>query len=118
MLAREYRFHGHGSLNYLHRKGKIVRNNILLLKYVPNQRRDTNRASVVVSKKVTKSAVVRNRIRRRVYEIIRRRWNDIAPQNDFIVTVFSTDVAFMPAPDLETAVVGLIKRAGLYQPDR
>lgn len=114
MLAAQYRFHGHGSLNYLFRNGKTARNAQVLVRSVPNKRRETSRAAVIVGKKVAKSAVVRNRIRRRVFEIIRTNWVDITPQTDFAVTILSADIALMPAADVNRAVLGALGRAGVY----
>lgn len=114
MISRAYRFHGHGSLNYLHRNGTVVRNSYALLKQVSNKRRQTSRVAVVVSKKVTKSAVARNRIRRRVYEIIRRHWEVVPAQVDFMVTILSAETSRVPAEQLEKAVLQLFRRAGFY----
>lgn len=115
MIAAEYRFHGHGSHNYLFRNGKTARNGRVLVRFVANKRRESSRVSVVVSKKVAKSAVVRNRIRRRVYEIIRVNWADIAPQTDFTVMVLSADMAVLPAAEVRHTVLGALKRAGIYK---
>ena len=71
MLAQKFRFHGHGSLRYLYKNGDAVRSHLITLKYIANPRRKTSRFTVVVGKKVIKSAVKRNRIRRRVYEVVR-----------------------------------------------
>jgi len=111
MISREHRFHGYGSLNYVHRKGAVVRSQQLLLKHIVNQRRATYRAAVVVSKKVHKSAVVRNRIRRRLYEIIRQ--EHIGVNQDFVVMVFDERLATMPAPEVQRQLHGLLKKAGL-----
>lgn len=116
MIAKEYRFHGHGSLNYLFRNGKTARNASVLVRFVPNGgRRETSRVSVVVSKKVSKSAVVRNRIRRRIYEVVRKNWSSIAPQIDFAITILSVDMAVLPAPEVERAVLGALRRADIYR---
>jgi ribonuclease P protein component len=75
-----------------------------------NGRRDSYRAAVVVSKKVTKSAPKRNRIRRRIYEIIR----EYAPQHftnvDFAVIVFNEKIATMPADELKQSIVELLSQ--------
>lgn len=71
MLAFRYRFHGHGSLRYVYKNGETVRGRLMTIKYTKNPRRKHSRFSVVVSKKVLKSAVGRNRIRRRIYEALR-----------------------------------------------
>ena len=71
MISRKHRFHGYGSLRYVYQNGKTVRGPLASLKYVHNPRRDSYRFAIVVSKKVNKSAIVRNRIRRRLFAIIR-----------------------------------------------
>ncbi|HUC20207.1 MAG TPA: ribonuclease P protein component [Candidatus Polarisedimenticolaceae bacterium] len=59
----------------------------------------TSRAVVVVSKKVSKRAVVRNRIRRRIIAMIGERWATVAPGYDIVVTVHS-NIAETPASEL------------------
>jgi ribonuclease P protein component len=67
------------------------------------------RVSVIVAKKVHKSAVKRNRIRRRIYEIVRK--SDYAPEStDLILTVFNEQVAYMPAEELEEQVNNLLQK--------
>lgn len=100
------------------RNGKTARNGRVLVRFVANKRREESRVSVIVSKKVAKSAVVRNRIRRRVYEVVRTHWTDIAKQTDFTVTVLSADMAVMPAPDVQRTVLGALKRAGIYKTEK
>lgn len=114
MIAYKYRFHGHGSLRYLYAKGSVVRGRILQLRYTGNRRRVHSRVTVIVSKKVVKSAVKRNRIRRRMYEILRRHWDNIVAPTDMAFTVFAPEVGTMPAVDLEMQVLELLKQANLY----
>lgn len=116
MIAYRYRFHGHGSLRYLYTKGQTARSRMLQLRYVENRRRTDSRAAVVVSKKVVKSAVKRNRIRRRIYEILRKNWRYIPAPTDMAVTVFAAETGTMLASELETHVIDLLKQADLYQP--
>jgi len=66
--------------------------------------------AVVVSRKVSKSAVVRNRIRRRIYAIVRQVGGDIAPGTDLIFTVFHEQVATIPNPELTSQIVGLLQK--------
>lgn len=111
MISRQHRFHGLGSLNYTYRRGKTVRCRELSLKFIVNSRRKSYRAAVVVSRKVHKSAVVRNRIRRRIYEIVRLHDDNIQTPYDLIFTVFSEQTATMPAPELNKIVAGLLREA-------
>ena len=79
MLNKKYRFHSRGGVRFVYRKGKTVRTSKMSLTSVENSRGFT-RVAVVVSKKVLKTAVGRNRIRRRVYEAIRL---ELAANPDF-----------------------------------
>ncbi len=117
MIAAKYRFHGHGSLNYLFRNGQTARNSRVLVRSVGNKRRETSRAAVIVSKKIAKSAVVRNRIRRRIYEVLRAQWGHIVPQTDFAVTALSADLAIVDAEQVASAVIDALCRAGVYRTD-
>ncbi|HSH55407.1 MAG TPA: ribonuclease P protein component, partial [Candidatus Limnocylindrales bacterium] len=65
------------------------------------------------SRKVHKSAVVRNRIRRRIYECIRHCQPNITGPYDVIVTVYQESIATLPAEQLEAVVRGLLQRAGI-----
>jgi ribonuclease P protein component len=104
MIDRTHRFQGHGSLRFVYQKGKVVRGPYSALKYIHNSRRTTYRAAVVVSRKVHKSAVVRNRIRRRVYEIIREAAPQIHGPFDLVFIMYTDQVATMPAADLRAAI--------------
>ncbi len=104
MLSRTHRFHGYGSLDYTYRHGKVARRPEGLMRFTQNPKRSTYRIAVVVSKKVHKSAVVRNRIRRRVYESIRRHEVDIPSPYDIVFTIFDINVATMPVTELDKFV--------------
>ena len=58
--------------------------------------RGFTRVAVVVSKKVTKTAVKRNRIRRRVYEAIRQNFEFIPKKRDYIFVIYSDDILTIP----------------------
>ncbi|TXG76706.1 ribonuclease P protein component [Patescibacteria group bacterium] len=113
MLAKAHRFHGHRSLNYVYRHGQTVRGPLTALKYAQNDRRDTYRVAVVVSKKVHKSAVVRNRIRRRIYEQIRLMADEITRPYDLVFTVFHENVAELPVAELRTLIHAQLHQAGV-----
>lgn len=114
MLSQKYRFHGHGSLRYLYRNGYTVRNRSLLLKYVENKHRANSRVAIVVGKKVAKSAVTRNRIRRRIFEIVRKHLPNIKPHHDISLTVFTAEFSTLPSDELEENVLTLLSQAHLY----
>ncbi|HTE22543.1 MAG TPA: ribonuclease P protein component [Candidatus Limnocylindria bacterium] len=111
MIARKHRFHGYGSLRYVYQHGRTVRGPLSSLKVAPNDRRTSYRLAVVVSKKVNKSAVVRNRIRRRLYEAVRRHEADMSRPYDMVLTVYSEQMAAIPAAELEKTVLDQLRQA-------
>ena len=54
----------------------------------------------MVSKKVAKTAVARNRIRRRVYEALRQNMEFIPLRRDYIFVVYSADFLNMSYPEV------------------
>lgn len=112
MLSRAHRFHGLNALNFAHKQGRVVRGSTTSLKYALNSRRQTYRVAVVVSKKVSKSAVTRNRIRRRVYEAVRLQAGAISKPYDLIFMVYSDRVAEMPTEQLQKTVGDQLRKAG------
>ena len=113
MIGRNNRFHGRSSLQRHYTTSKSVRSGVLALRYVANSRRKTYRLAIVVSRKVSKSAVVRNRIRRRLYESVRiLSTNFIAPY-DLVLLVYDEKIATMPADQLRVDVEKLCQKAGV-----
>jgi len=104
MISRAHRFHGRGSLNFVHQNGRTIRGPLGNLKYSLNRRRKSYRLAVVVSKKISKSAVVRNRIRRRIFEIVRLHQDVLLLPYDMVYVVFDIRVATMPAVELQVAI--------------
>lgn len=109
MLNRRHRFHGHGSVRRVYANSLSVRGSLIGLKYAPRPGGKPYRVTVIVAKKVHKSAVKRNRIRRRIYEVVRKSDFQLG-STDLILTVFNEQVADMPAPELEEQVNNLLKK--------
>ena len=110
MLNKKYRFHSRGGVRYVYQKGKTIRSAKMSLVFMKNSRKFT-RVAVVVSKKVAKSAVDRNRIRRRVYEALRKNFEYIQKEHDYIFVVFSKDVLTMSFGELERKLGELVSEA-------
>ena len=110
MLSRKFRFHSRGGVRYVYQKGKTVRTTKMSLVFVPNSKKFT-RVAVVVSKKVEKTAVGRNRIRRRVYEVVRKNFDLVPKEMDYVFVIFSRDVLTMPFSELEKALGELVEKS-------
>ena len=111
MIGRTHRFHGYGSLRSVYQRGETARGPLLSLKFVNRGQNRSYRVAVVVSRKVNKSAVVRNRIRRRVYEIVRQEENKLPAGLDLVFTAFGDELAGLDARKLEQTVVALLRKA-------
>jgi ribonuclease P protein component len=110
MLSRKYRFHSRGGVRYTYQNGKTIRGSKASLVFAENQRKK-QRYAVVVSKKVLKSAVGRNRIRRRVYEAIRLEQARIKSPVDCIFVIYSKEVAIMDFMELRQLIRDLLQEA-------
>lgn len=110
MISQKYRFHSRGGVRYVYQKGKTIRTPVLSLVYAPNSRH-LQRFGVVVSKKVLKSAVGRNRIRRRIYEAIRLELPEFKTPQDCLFVVFSPSLLKMPFRELRRTIHELLERS-------
>ncbi len=115
MIPFSYRFHGHGSLRYVYKNGQAVRTHFATLKSSPNPHRNKSRIAVVVGKKILKSAVGRNRIRRRIYEYVRQQIPRLSQNFDIVIIVSSSEFATMSSTELVAQIEGLLVQAGLYK---
>lgn len=113
MISFKHRFHGHNGLRFVYAHGKTVRTSLMSLRFAENNKNTGYRCAVIVSKKISKSAVVRNRIRRRIYETIRRNESLLAYPADMVVTVFSEDLAIIEANLVEDNINKLLIQAKL-----
>lgn len=110
MLAQKYRFHSRGGVNHTYQNGQTIRTPILSLVFAPNTRHH-QRFGVVVSKKVLKTAVGRNRIRRRVYEALRLELPEFTVHQDCLFVVYNKSIIDMPFRDLRRLIHELLERS-------
>lgn len=112
MLSRKYRFHSRGGVRYTYQHGETVRHPKISLVHSVNSK-NKKRFAVVVSKKVLKSAVGRNRIRRRVYELIRAELPKIKKPVDCIFVIYSRDLQDMPFLELKKLMGDILAESEL-----
>lgn len=113
MIAKEHRFAGQAGLRYVYRQGQTVRGPLFSIRSVLNPRRKTYRAAVVISRKVHKSAVARNSMRRRLFENIRNLEAGISQPHDIVLTVFSDSLLDEPPKSLARQVEKQLMAAGV-----
>lgn len=112
MLSKRYRFHSRGGVRYTYAHGKTIRTPKISLVHNQNDR-GFQRFAVVVSKKICKTAVGRNRIRRRVYEAIRLELPNFNAKRDNIFVVYSKDLAYMDFQELRKLIHSLLEQSML-----
>ena len=103
MLSSKYRFHSRGGVKYTYQKGKTIRTPKLSLVFAPNKIQ-RQRYAVVVSKKVLKTAVGRNRIRLRLEF-------DPTIKLDCIFVIYSRDFLKMDFEKIRTQIRELLAKA-------
>lgn len=111
MLVGRHRFHGYNSLRLVYKNGQSARSQMLSLRYLHRDPTKPYRVAVVVSRKVSKSAVMRNRMRRRVYEAVRSQADVVPPGTDLVFTVYTDQLATAQHQAVAQAVQKLLGRA-------
>ena len=106
MLSKKYRFHSRGGVKYTYKHGKTIRTPKISLVYNENARGHI-RCAVVVSKKVEKTAVARNRIRRRVYEAIRLELPNFPEKRDYIFVIYASEIMTIDFDELRKLIHSL-----------
>ncbi len=115
MIPFKNRFHGHNSLMYVYKNGQANRSHSMILRSAPNSHRQESRFAVVVSKKTLKSAVRRNLIRRRVYEVIRGILPKLSGVFDIVIIVSTSELINLTPQELREQITQLFDQAGLLK---
>ncbi|MBR3368909.1 ribonuclease P protein component [Candidatus Saccharibacteria bacterium] len=110
MLSKKYRFHSRGGVRFTYKNGKTIRTPNISLIYNKNDK-GFERFAVVVSKKVLKSAVGRNKIRRRVYEAIRLELPNFQLPQDSIFVVYNKNIKDLPFNELRKNIRNLLEES-------
>jgi ribonuclease P protein component len=111
VLARENRLRQPKDITRVYKRGVYGAAGALSVKAAPSGRPHL-RAVVVVGKKVSKRAVVRNRIRRRIIGELERSLATLNSGYDIVVSVHS-DVSVVPAAELRERLFQALTRAGV-----
>lgn len=115
MLSKKNRFHGPAGLTRAYQKGTTVRSQFCAARYVQTNRSEY-RIAVVVSKKVAKTAPERNRIRRRIYEIVRLNAAEHLTNQDVVITVFDSRLSTIDHKELQDIIVRLLEQIPSNKP--
>lgn len=112
-MQKELRLTRREDFNKVYRYGKSSANFQFVVYSLPQTKVQRFRAGISVSKKVG-NAVVRNRIRRVVKEILRHHADRIRPHVDLVV-IARKPAAEMEYKEMEKSLLHALKRASLLQ---
>ncbi len=84
MLPRKHRLKKKKEFERVFKEGKAKKKDFLFIKFIKNNLDDT-RFGFVVSKKISKKAVVRNKVKRRLREAAREMLSEIKPGYDIVI---------------------------------
>jgi len=85
MLKKENRLTKKKDFERAYKEGRGIKKDSLFLKIIENDQPFT-RIGIVISKKVSKKAVIRNKIKRRIREIVRKM--NLIPGFDIVIVTF------------------------------
>jgi ribonuclease P protein component len=109
MLAAARRLRHRRDIERVYKTGQYGTSQYLSVKALRRHSPET-RAVVVVAKKVSKKAVVRNTLRRRLTEILSKLWGQIEAGCDIVVTV-KQDASQLSPADLESELRQALTKA-------
>lgn len=115
-VQKENRLTRREDFNKIYRYGKSAANHQFVVYYMPQPAAlpgRTFRLGVSVSKKLG-NAVVRNRLRRMMKEIVRLNGERIVPRTDFIL-IARKPAAEMDYQEMEKSILHVLKRAALLE---
>jgi ribonuclease P protein component len=111
MIAKKFRLHKKSDFDELAKSSHKFYSNNFVLRFVKNNE-DLSCFAVVVSKKISLKAVIRNKIRRRVYEVIRLNMDSFKKGFKIIIFV-KKGVLEMEYSELEKELLYIFKKAEL-----
>ncbi|MBW3537867.1 ribonuclease P protein component [Candidatus Parcubacteria bacterium] len=113
MLARQYRLRQPRDINRVYSRGRFGAAGQLQVKTLKTNW-PRSRAAIVVSRKVSKKAVTRNRIRRRLAAQLAAAWATVPAGYDIVVSV-RTDVSEAETAALRSQLESALAKSGLIR---
>ena len=109
MLARPYHLKRKDDIPGLLKRGKLGMNRLLVVRFRRNEVEKHHRFSVLVSNNIAAHAVDRNRIRRRIYALLRRHYDRLPPLPILDVLILpKKSIITASFKDIEAALLSLI----------
>ncbi|MEI7452253.1 MAG: ribonuclease P protein component [Candidatus Falkowbacteria bacterium] len=113
MLKRENRLTKNNDFDAVFKKGRSCYSKILSVKYLPNSLEE-NRFGILVGTKISKKAVIRNKIKRQIRAAIESELFLLNKGNDCVIVVFPLILA-NNFDEIKSALNFCFKKTGLYK---
>jgi len=113
MLAKKYRLKQEKDFKRVYRKGRYFFTRDFNIKHFSNEKK-YSRFAFVVSGKIAKKAVVRNKVRRQLSEIIRNNFSNIKKGED-IILLAKKPLISKSYQDKEKIIIAAFKKTKLWQ---
>lgn len=107
MLPKENRLKKRNDFKKIHQQGKSILKGKLILRFLPAEGR--NLIGIIVSKKVSKKAVVRNKIKRRIRSILRDNIEKI-PKGYNIIFIALSGIDKMDFSQIKSNTIFLLEK--------
>lgn len=109
MLASKNRLRNRNTIGYLLNKGQWVKNEHFTLKYTRNRDSKTAGIAILISTKVEKRAVYRNRLKRRIAESFRHLLGEKEPPYQLIIIAKNTALN-LNFQEIQESIHSLLKK--------
>ncbi|MBI2638829.1 ribonuclease P protein component [Candidatus Peregrinibacteria bacterium] len=109
MIAQKYKIRSKPRVLHILKKGRMFKWGVFYLRSLPN-RAGHPRFSLILSKKIGRKAVERNKIRRRVYEVIRKNFSIISKTCYDVVVLCSARIGKTDYAQIERDMIQSLKR--------
>lgn len=113
MLAKKYRLNKEIDINKVLKRGKNYFSPIFNLKILENNL-SNSRFCIIISTKISKKSVVRNRAKRQLSNIIYNNLFNISQNHDFVILT-KPAVTITKHQELERVLISLFKKAKILK---
>lgn len=110
MLKRIYRFEGGKKIKQIQIKGRPISGNFVLVKFLIYNNLTTSKFAIVISKKISKKAVTRNKIKRQISHIISKNISKIKSGLGVVIIVRKISSDFS---SLENDLLNILTKGGI-----
>jgi len=111
MLKQQYRIRLQRDFDRIHNNHKKDGNKDLIIKYSPNNK-DISRFAFIISNKISKKAVERNKLRRQMREVIRLKLDNIKPGYD-VIFFAKKNLINQDYKKIESSITHLLQKTGI-----